>query len=76
MPREDVIALVGTVVEALEDGLYRVELSNGHRLLAYPTRKSRPWAVGLPVGQRLVLEISPFDFSKGRIVSEEPKLNS
>jgi len=72
VPREDAIRLVGRVVEVLGDRLFRVELKNGHRLLAHGSRRQdRGRLAGLTVGSELQIEISPFDFSKGRIVPEE-----
>ena len=71
MPREDLIALTGTVVEMLGRGLCRVELRNGHRLLAHPARRDREWAGRLQLGETVNVEISPFDFSAGRLVAGE-----
>ena len=72
MPREDAIRLVGRVIEVLSDRLFRVELKNGHRLLAHASRRQdRGKLAGVKPGSELAVEISPFDFSKGRIVPEE-----
>lgn len=68
MPREDAFEVEGTVVEVLKEVLYRVELSNGHRLLAHFGRKSYARSLRFLPGDRLKIEISPFDLSKGRIV--------
>jgi len=60
------------VIEALQEArLFRVELSNGHRLLGHVPGRSREAAAELKPGDRVNLEMSPFDFSKGRIVIEE-----
>lgn len=68
MPHEDAIALEGIVVEVLGNGLFRVALANGHRLLAHSARKDQARVAGLGLGDRVRLEMSPFDMSKGRIV--------
>lgn len=72
MPGEDAIRLEGTVVEVLKEAtLFRVELVNGHRLLGHVSRRRRQEAGELRAGDKVDLEMSPFDFSKGRIVLEE-----
>jgi translation initiation factor IF-1 len=69
MARADGFEVEGTVVEALANGLYRVELANGHRLLAHFTGAARRQPPVLAPGAKVGLVISPFDLSKGRIVS-------
>ena len=71
MPREDAICLVGRVVEVLSDRLFRVESKNGHRMLAHASARQRAALAGLMPGSELKIEVSPFDFSKGRIVPDE-----
>ena len=72
VPGEDVIRLEGTVLEVLrEQKLFRVGLANGHRLLGHVSARRREEAAGLKPGDRVNLVMSPFDFSKGRIVLEE-----
>ena len=68
MPREDAITVEGTVVEVLRDGLFRAELTNGHRLVAHSVRKHRERVVALVPGDKVRLEVSPFDMSQGRIL--------
>jgi len=68
VPSEDAIAIEGVIVEALRDGLFRAELANGHRLLAHVARRQREKAAGLEPGDKVRLEMSPFDMSVGRIV--------
>jgi translation initiation factor IF-1 len=68
VPREDAFEVEGTVIEVLKDILYRVELSNGHRLLAHFGRKLRARSTRFLPGDKLKIEVSPFDLSKGRIV--------
>ena len=77
MPGENAIRVEGTVVEILkESALFRVSLGNGHRLLGHISGRQRQAAMELAVGDRVELEMSPFDFSKGRIVLEEKQNES
>ena len=68
MPREDAIKVEGRVVEALPNKTYRVELANGHRLIAFLTGRARLNFVPLKAGEKVNLEMSPYDLSEGRIV--------
>ena len=68
MAGPDAIEVEGAVVEALSGFLYRVELPNGHRLLAYARGRAAADAAGLPPGARLKLAVSPFDLSRARII--------
>ena len=65
------IEVEGAVIETLKSGLYRVELSNGHRLLAHCRRAARENAAPFEIGEKVKLELSPFDLSAGRIVSNK-----
>lgn len=67
MPGEEAIALEGTVVEALPNALFRVELPNGHRLLAHTSGRMRMNLIRLAVGDRVTVKVSPYDLSKGCI---------
>jgi len=67
VPRKDAFEVEGTVIEVLKDVLFRVELSNGHRLLAHFGKKSLASRVHFSPGDKVKLEVSPFDLSKGRI---------
>ena len=71
MPGEEAIALEGTVVEALPNALFRVELPNGHRLLAHTPGRMRMNFVRLAVGDRVTVKCSPYDLSKGCIAFED-----
>lgn len=72
MSGQDVIRLEGKVIELLKEAtLFRVELKNGHQLLGHVPGRGRDRARNLKPGDRVDLEMSPFDFSKGRIVIEE-----
>jgi translation initiation factor IF-1 len=63
---------VGTIVEALPSALYRVELADGRRLLAHIGQQMRLTYVRVLPGDRVVVELSPYDRSRGRIVSRSP----
>ena len=68
MARADAISVEGIVIEALPNKTYRVELANGHRLLAFIAGKARRNLHQFVVGQQVMLELSPFDLSQGRII--------
>ena len=67
MPREDAIKVEGRVVEVLPNTLFRVELANGHRVMAHVTGKMRLNFVRIAVGDKVMMEMSPYDLSKGCI---------
>ena len=67
MAREDAISVEGIVIEVLPNKTYRVELANGHRLLGFVAGKVRRNLHQFSVGQKVMLELSPFDLSEGRI---------
>ena len=71
MARADGIEVEGAVVEALPNAMYRVELANGHRVLAHFKGRARVKAVSLALGDKVMLEMSPFDLSNGCIVGNE-----
>ena len=70
MSRE-VIKIEGTVVEALPNTVFRVELPNGHRVLAHVEGKGRREPVQLAPGEKVMLGMTPYDFSKGCILARE-----
>jgi len=63
----DGIVIEGTVLERLEEGLFRAELPNGHRVFAHFSRKMKMGAIPILPGNKVLLEISPYDMSRGRI---------
>lgn len=67
MSKEDVIELEGTVVEALPNATFNVELSNGHKILAHISGKLRMNYIRIVPGDKVTVEMSPYDLSKGRI---------
>ena len=68
---KDVIEVEGTVSEALPNAMFKVELQNGHKVLAHVSGKMRMHFIRILPGDRVTLEISPYDLSKGRIVYRE-----
>ena len=67
MPREEAIRVEGTVVEVLPNNLFRVELPNGHRFMAHTSGRMRLNFVRLVMGDKVTVEMSPYDLTKGRI---------
>ena len=71
MPRADSIRVEGRVIEMLANPTMRVELPNGHRILAFMSGKLRLQFVRLKPGDKVVIEMSPFDLSKGCIIEHK-----
>ncbi len=67
MAKEDIIELEGTVVEALPNAMFQVELENGHKVLAHISGKLRMNYIRILPGDKVTLEMSPYDLTKGRI---------
>ncbi|MBL67476.1 MAG: translation initiation factor IF-1 [Verrucomicrobiales bacterium] len=63
----DTIAAEGVVTEIVGRGRFWLELENGHRLMAHPTRRTRTELESVKLGDRLRVRVSPFDLSKGRL---------
>jgi translation initiation factor IF-1 len=70
MARESIIEVEGAIVEVLPNKMYRVELANGHRVLAYVTGRARLSFAHLAAGARVRLDMSLYDLSAGRIILE------
>jgi translation initiation factor IF-1 len=68
MPKEDAIEVEGKVVEPLPNAMFRVELPNGHKVLAHISGKMRMHYIKILPGDKVILELSPYDLSRGRIV--------
>ena len=67
MSKSDVIEIEGTVVEKLPNAMFKVELENGHQVLAHISGKLRTNFIKILPGDKVTLELSPYDLSKGRI---------
>lgn len=66
--KDGVIEIEGSVVEALPNAMFRVELANGHKVLAHISGKMRQHYIRILPEDRVVVELSPYDLSRGRIV--------
>ncbi|UCG13021.1 MAG: translation initiation factor IF-1 [Deltaproteobacteria bacterium] len=67
MAKEEAIEVEGTVVEPLPNAMFRVELENGHRILAHISGKMRMHFIKILPGDRVTVELSPYDLNRGRI---------
>jgi len=68
MSKADVVEIEGTVVEKLPNAMFRVELENGHIVLAHISGKLRMNYIKIVPGDKVTMELSPYDLSKGRII--------
>ncbi len=68
MSKQDVIEVEGTVIEPLPNAMFRVELENGHKVLAHVSGKIRMNFIRILPGDKVTIELSPYDLSRGRIV--------
>jgi len=67
MAKKETIEVEGTVTEALRDATFNVELANGHKVLAYVSGKIRLHYIRVLPGDRVLVELSPYDLGRGRI---------
>jgi translation initiation factor IF-1 len=67
MAKKEAIEVEGTVVEPLPNGMFRVELPNGHLVLAHASGKMRRYFIKVVQGDKVLVELSPYDLSRGRI---------
>ena len=67
MPKEEPITVEGKVTEALPNAMFRVELDNGHKVLAHVSGKMRMHFIRILPGDRVTMELSPYDLTRGRI---------
>ncbi|HCF83032.1 MAG: translation initiation factor IF-1 [Oscillospiraceae bacterium] len=67
MSKEDVLEVEGTILEALPNAQFKVELSNGHQILAHISGKLRMNYIRILPGDKVTVEMSPYDLTKGRI---------
>jgi translation initiation factor IF-1 len=68
MPKKEAIEVEGTVVEPLPNAMFRVELPNGHKVLAHISGKIRLHYIKILLGDKVLVELSPYDLSRGRII--------
>jgi translation initiation factor IF-1 len=67
MPKKETIEVEGVVVESLPNAMFRVELANGHRVLAHISGKMRVNYIRILPGDRVLIELSPYDLGRGRV---------
>lgn len=67
MAKEEAIEVEGTVIETLPNAMFRVELPNGHRILAHISGKMRMHFIRILPGDKVTVELSPYDLTRGRI---------
>jgi translation initiation factor IF-1 len=68
MKKKETIQLEGTIVESLPNAMFRVELENGHRVIAHISGKMRMHYIRILPGDRVTVEFSPYDLNRGRII--------
>jgi translation initiation factor IF-1 len=68
MAKEDILELEGSIIEVLPNQTFRVELENGHRVTCYTGGKMRQFKIRLVQGDRVKIEMTPYDLDKGRIM--------
>lgn len=71
MAKEELLTMDGTVDEILPDGRFAVKLDNEHKIIAYTAGKMRKYRIRSIVGDRVIVEMTPYDLSKGRIIFRE-----
>jgi translation initiation factor IF-1 len=71
MPKEEAITVEGRVLETLPNAMFRVELENGHKVLAHISGKMRMHFIKILPGDKVTIELSPYDLTRGRIVFRE-----
>ncbi len=71
MAKSDLIDAEGTIVESLPNAMFTVELENGHRVLAHVSGKMRKYYIKILPGDRVKLQITPYDLTRGRITYRE-----
>jgi translation initiation factor IF-1 len=73
MPKEDAIEMEGEVVETLPNARFKVKLENGHEILAHISGKMRMFYIKILPGDKVKVELSPYDLTQGRITYREKK---
>lgn len=68
MPKEEAIQVDGTVIEPLPNAMFRVELESGHKVLAHISGKMRKHFIRILPGDKVTVELSPYDLTRGRII--------
>jgi len=68
MAKEEAIQVEGTIIEPLPNAMFRVELENGHRILAHISGKMRMHFIKILPGDKVTVELSPYDLTRGRVI--------
>jgi translation initiation factor IF-1 len=68
LPKKDAIEVEGTVIEPLPNAMFRVELENGHKVLAHISGKMRMHYIRILPGDKVTVELTPYDLTRGRII--------
>ncbi|MEK6537833.1 MAG: translation initiation factor IF-1 [Nitrospirota bacterium] len=68
MPKEESIEVQGKIIETLPNAMFKVELDNGHKVLAHVSGKMRMHFIKILPGDKVTIELSPYDLTRGRIV--------
>lgn len=68
MSKEDLIQFQGTIIEVLPNAMFRVELENGHVILAHTSGRMRKNRIRVLMGDQVTVEMTPYDLTKGRVV--------
>ena len=74
MAKEESIEVEGTIVESLPNAMFRVELDNGHKVLAHISGKMRMHFIKIIPGDRVTLQFSPYDLNRGRIIHRKKQV--
>jgi len=67
VPKEDILEIQGSVLETLPNAMFRVKLDNGHKILAHISGKMRMHFIRILPGDKVTVEMSPYDLTRGRI---------
>lgn len=70
-PKEEPIVAIGEIVETLPNAMFRVKLENGHIVLAHVSGKMRMYFIRIVPGDKVTVELSPYDLDRGRIIKRE-----
>lgn len=76
MPKEELLEFEGLVLEALPDARFRVKLDNGHELVAYTAGRMKKNRIKTLAGDRVTVEVSPYDLEKGRLIFRHKDTNA
>jgi translation initiation factor IF-1 len=73
MAKEDLVEFNGSVTEVLPNAMFRVELDNGHKILAHTAGRMKKNRIRILVGDKVTIEMTPYDINKGRIIFREKR---